>query len=201
MGRRWDRTILDTLSYGAFTRQMLILSQLRTGVTLAQLKAAPGVLPLSASCTAAGVASGAAVPASNLARDWAVATSRAEMLAAAAGLKLDDFAKITAYEFYGDFHRTVYAGELALRDMGPERVRQYKVLMAVVPANLAPIVHIGELPSDQNAVHVAFQNQFRQVFAILKGLGPAERPFHHRPERQEDRQCQPGWPAFQLIFN
>ena len=42
----------------------------------------------------------------------------ADKLAAAAGLKLDDFAQVSAYEFYGDFHRTVYAGELALRDMG-----------------------------------------------------------------------------------
>jgi len=208
VAKRWDRTILDTLSYGEFTRhyfgelsrlrfmdeywpcemkeaatslnarQMLILSQLQTSVTLAQLKDAPGVLPLTASCAAVGVATGTAVPASNLARDWAVATARAELLAAAAGLKLDDFAKITAYEFHGDFHRTVYAGELALRDMGQERVNQYKVLMAAFPANPAAIVRIGELPSDQNAVHVAFQNQFKQVFSILKGLGSAKPSDH-----------------------
>lgn len=78
------------------------------------------------------------------------------MLAVAAGLKRDDFAKITAYEFHGDFHRTVYAGELALRAVGLARVNQYKVLMAAFPANPAPVVRIGDLPSDQNAVHVAF---------------------------------------------
>lgn len=208
VAKRWDRSILDTRSYGEFTRQyfgelsrlrfmdeywpcemkeaamnlngrqMLILSQLQTGVTLAQLKDIPGVLPLTATCAATGVATGTPVPAARLTSDWAVATVRAEALANAAGLKLDDFAKLTAYEFYGDFHRTVYAGELALRDMGLARVNQYKVLMAAFPAAPAPIVRIGDKPSDQNAVHVAFQNQFRQVFAILKGLGSAKPSAH-----------------------
>src|SRR5690606_8949998 len=97
-------------------KQMLILSQLQTRVTLAQLKDAPGVVPLTAACAAAGTASGAPAPASALATDWLEATARADKLATAAGLRLDDFAAITAYDFYGDFHRTVYAGELALRD-------------------------------------------------------------------------------------
>jgi len=65
----------------------------------------------------------------------------------------------------------VYAGELALRDMGQERVNQYKVLMRAFPANPAPVVRIGDKVSDQNAVQVAYQNQFKQVFAIFKGLG------------------------------
>lgn len=206
--KRWNRAVLDTTSYGAFTRfyfgelarlrfmdeywpcemkeaamaldakQMLILSQLQTQVTLAQLAQAPGVVPISATCAAKGVASGTAVPASQLAADWAVATTKAAALATAAGLKLDDFAAISAYEFYGDFHRTVYAGELALRDMGAVRVSQYKLLMGAFPANPAAILQIGALPSDQNAVHVLFQNQFKQVFAIFKGLGSAKPSDH-----------------------
>jgi hypothetical protein len=155
-------------------KQMLVLSQLQTNVTLAQLKDNPGVLPLSANCAAAGVASGIPVAASQLTADWADATARAEKLASAAGLKLDDFAKITPYDFYGDFHRTVYAGELALRDMGTERVSQYKVLMAAFPATTTPVVLVGGKLSDQNAVHVPFQHQFKQVFSIFKGLGSAK---------------------------
>jgi len=206
--KRWDRAILDTRSYGEYTRyyfgelsrlrfmdeywpcemkeaamalnakQMLILSQLQSKVTLAQLKDAPDVLPLTASCAAAGTASGAAAAPSQLAADWADATARADKLAAAAGLKLDDFAKISAYEFYGDFHRTVYAGELALRDMGAERVSQYKVLMNAFPASPAAIVRIGDKISDQNPVQTAFQSQFKQVFAIFKGLGSAKPSDH-----------------------
>jgi hypothetical protein len=159
-------------------KQMLILSQLQSKVTLAQLKDAPNVLPLTASCAAAGTASGTGVAASQLAADWADATARADKLASAAGLKLDDFAKVSAYEFYGDFHRTVYAGELALRDMGAERVSQYKVLMAAFPASPATIVRVGDKISDQNPVQVAFQNQFKQVFAIFKGLGSAKPSDH-----------------------
>ncbi|WNG45923.1 metallophosphoesterase [Archangium minus] len=208
VAKRWNRAILDTKSYGEFTRyyfgelsrlrfmdeywpcemkeaaksldgkQMLILSQLQTQVTLAQLKDAPGIVPISATCAATGTATGSAVAASQLSADWAEATAKAEKLASAAGLKLDDFAKITAYDFYGDFHRTVYAGELALRDMGAERVSQYKVLMGAFPASPAEILKIGDKPSDQNAVHVLFQNQFKQVFAIFKGLGSAKPSDH-----------------------
>ena len=206
--KRWDRAILDTRSYGEFTRyyfgelsrlrfmdeywpcemkeaamglnakQMLILSQLQTKVTLAQLKDAPGIVPISAACAVKGTVAGTAVAASQLAADWIEATAKAEKLATAAGLKLDDFAKVSAYEFYGDFHRTVYAGELALRDMGAERVSQYKVLMAAFPASPAAIVRVGTSPSDQNPVHVMFQDQFKQVFAVFKGLGSAKPSDH-----------------------
>lgn len=208
VAKRWDRGILDSATYGDFTRtyfgelsrlrfmdeywpcemkeaamnlngkQMLILSQLQTRVTLAQLKDAPNVLPLSASCATAGAPAAGGAAASQLAADWQEATARADKLATAAGLKLDDFAKITAYDFYGDFHRTVYAGELALRDMGSQRVSQYKVLMAAFPANPAAVMRVGTALSDQNPVQVPFQNQFKQVFAIFKGLGSGKPSDH-----------------------
>jgi 3',5'-cyclic AMP phosphodiesterase CpdA len=201
ISKRWSKDILNTKSYGEFTRyyfgelsrlrfmdeywpcemkeaatmldakQMLILSQLQTQVTFAQLKDIPGVLPLSANCMSKATASGTPVPATQLSADWVVATAKATQLASAAGFKLDDFAKISAYEFYGDFHRTVYAGELALRDMGADRVKQYKVLMNAFPATPTVVSMLDGKPSDQNAVHVLFQNQFKQVFTILKGLG------------------------------
>jgi 3',5'-cyclic AMP phosphodiesterase CpdA len=208
VAKRWNRSILDSKSYGEFTRtyfgelsrlrfmsdywpcemkeaamaldlrQMLIMSQLQTKVTLAQLKDNPSVVPLTASCAAKGTASGDSVAASQLTADWAAATAKAEQVAAAANLKLADFAKVSAYEFYGDFHRTTYAGELALRDMGAERVAQYKVLMNAFPATPAAIVKIGDQLSDQNPVQVAFQAQFKQVFAILKGLGSGKPSDH-----------------------
>jgi hypothetical protein len=118
------------------------------------------------------------VAAGQLVADWADATAKAEQLASAGGLTLNSFARISAYDFYGDFHRTVYAGELALRDMGQERVNQYKVLMGAFPATPAPIAMSGSTLSDQNAVHVAFQNQFKQVFGIFRGLGSAKPSGH-----------------------
>jgi len=201
ISKRWSKDILNTKSYGEFTRyyfgelsrlrfmdeywpcemkeaasmldakQMLILSQLQTQVSFAQLKDVPGVLPLTANCMSKGSATGTPVPATQLSADWVTATAKATQLATAAGFKLDDFAKISAYEFYGDFHRTVYAGELALRDMGTDRVKQYKVLMNAFPSAPSSISLLDGKASDQNPVHVLFQNQFKQVFAIFKGLG------------------------------
>jgi hypothetical protein len=93
----------------------------------------------------------------------------------------------------------VYAGELALRDMGAERVAQYKVLMRAFPASPAAIVKVGDQLSDQNPVHVAFQSQFKQVFAIFKGLGWAsQRPLHHRPQGAKAEQRQQQRPELQL---
>jgi hypothetical protein len=138
----------------------------------------PGVVPLTAACTAVGTATGTAVAADTLAADWAQASSKARKLATDAGLDLDAMAAVTAYDFYGDFHRTVYAGELSLRDMGETRVKQYKLLMSAFPAAPAAIVKVGDKPSDQNAVQVLFQNQFKQVFSIFKGLGSGKPSDH-----------------------
>jgi hypothetical protein len=200
-GHLWKHEILDTRNYHDFTRfyfgelarlrflndywpctmkeaasnlnaaQMLILSQLQTRVTLAQLKDVPDVVPITASCATPGMPSGAGVDASQLRADWAQATQAAGQLAVAAGYTLDDFARISAYEFYGDFHRTVYAGALALRDMGKGRVKQYKVLMSAFPPEPTPILKVGGQPSDQNTVNTVFQFEFKQVFSIFKALG------------------------------
>jgi 3',5'-cyclic AMP phosphodiesterase CpdA len=208
VAKRWNRAVLDTQSYGEFTRyyfgelsrlrfmdeywpcemkeaatrlnlaQMLVLSQLQTTVTLAELKDQPGVLPLTAACAVAGTPPATASPAGQLAADWAQATSRARQLAAGAGLDFDALATVSAYDFHGDFHRTVYAGELALRDMGGTRVRQYKLLMSAFPAEPVAVQKVGEQLSDQNPVHVPFQHQFKQVFAVFKGLGSAKPSGH-----------------------
>ncbi len=168
--------------------QMLTLSQLQTAVTFAQLKESPDVLPLTAACMAAGGASASAPAApGQLAADWAVATGRARQLATAAGLDFDALAGVSAYDFYGDFHRTVYAGELALRGMGELRVRQYKLLMSAFPAEPAPLLRVGDQPSDQNPVQVPFQSQFKQVFAIFKGLGSAQPSDHFTVDLKQQR--------------
>jgi 3',5'-cyclic AMP phosphodiesterase CpdA len=208
IAKRWNHGVLDTTSYADFTRyyfgelsrlrfmdeywpcemkeaatslnlaQMLTMTQLQTAVTMAQLKDHAGVVPLTATCFATGTASGAAPAAGQLAADWATATTKARQLATAAGVDFDAMAKVTAYDFHGDFHRTVYAGELALRGMGEARVKQYKLLMSAFPAAPAAPVKIADKLSDQNAVQVAFQSQFKQVFGILKGLGSGKPSDH-----------------------
>ena len=207
--KRWDRDILDAPTFGEFTyryfgelvrlrlmndywpcemkeaamsldaSQMLVLSQLQTQVTLAQLQSHPSSdLPLSAvGCTAPGTPT-SSVAVEQLATDWAAATAKAEQLATAANLTLADFAQVSAYAFYGDFHRTVYAGELALGDMTATQISVYRVLMGAFPATPAPIVTVDGKPSDQNTANTLFQNQFKKVFAIFKGLASAK-PSNH----------------------
>jgi len=97
---------------------------------------------------------------------------------AAANLKLADFAKISAYEFYGDFHRTVYAGGLSLNDMGKQRVEQYRLLMSAFPALTSAPQKTGDKLADSTPVGQPFQYSFKQVFSILKGLGSGKPSDH-----------------------
>ncbi|ATQ86153.1 hypothetical protein KSH_09460 (plasmid) [Moraxella osloensis] len=84
---------------------------------------------------------------------------------------MDDLAKISPYDFYGDFHRTIYAGQLALQDIGDKRVKAYKLLMKSFPASpTTPLLAGGKLSTD-NPINVPFQYKFKHVFEILKGVG------------------------------
>jgi len=202
IAKRWDKSILGTKSYGDFTnqywgqlsmlrfmgdywpsdmkeaatkldgRQMLILSQLNSGYTVAQLKDVQDLLPLSSAGFVVDPAGQTPTTSAQFQADWAVATAKASQLAVAAGLTLDSFSQITPSQFCGDFHRVVYAGELALLDMGEARVKQYKVLMSAFPEAPAAVAKnsAGNL-LDSNPVNVPFQNEFKRVFSILKGLG------------------------------
>src|SRR5256885_16801268 len=99
---------------------MLTMAQLDTKVTYAQLAglAAQGVagpFKPSAGCLQGSPVAGNAA---QWAADWSVAENAARAKAQAAGVDFNALAKVSAYTFYGDFHRTVYAGGLSLNDMG-----------------------------------------------------------------------------------
>jgi len=153
-------------------KQMLILSQLNSAYTVAQLKDVQDLLPLTAAGFVVDPAGQTAVTSDQFRADWVAATAKATQLAASAGLSLDSFSQITPNQFCGDFHRVVYAGELALRDMGEARIKQYRVLMSAFPATPAVVAKdsAGNL-LDSNPVNVPFQNEFKRVFSILKELG------------------------------
>lgn len=152
--------------------QMLTMTQLSTQATYAQLADLQPTLALksSANCLATSTKTATVTP-QQFAQDWQNAQAKAAALAQAEGLTLDDLAKITPYDFYGDFHRTVYAGQLALSDIGAARVKAYKLLMKSFPANpVAPTLTDGKVSAD-NPINVPFQYKFKQVFSILKGVG------------------------------
>jgi len=178
MGEYWPcdmRDLAEQLNLG----QMLIMSQLKTQVTYAQIADIQDTLKFNvrSGCLAQSNKP-AAVSAATFASDWKQATQKADQLAKNAGLSLGDMEKVSAYDFYGDFHRTIYAGGLALNDMGGLRVKQYKLLMASFPANVnAPEIKDGKL-SDSNPVNLPFQYKFNNVFAVLKGVGSGKPSDH-----------------------
>ena len=159
--------------------QMLTMTQLSTQVTYAQLASLGSSAPLqpTVACLSSS-GSTDTVNASQFAADWAQAESKAKALATQKGVSFEAMAKVSAYTFYGDFHRTVYAGGLSLNDMGKERVQQYRLLMDAFPAHTtAPLMVSGKL-SDANPVHAPFQHQFKQVFSILRGVGSGKPSDH-----------------------
>lgn len=171
MGEYWPCDMRD-LAEQLNMAQMLTMTQLTTQATYAQLPALQSTLNFksSSNCLATGTQPATVTP-EQFAQDWKVAEAKATTLAQQAGLTMQDLAKITPYDFYGDFHRTIYAGQLALQDIGDKRVKAYKLLMNSFPASPStPIVVNSKLSAD-NLINVPFQYKFKQVFSILKGVG------------------------------
>lgn len=159
--------------------QMLTMSQLNTAVTYAQIGDIQNTLKLKVSEGCLAISQQTLTTSSTqFTTDWNIAKSKAEQLAKNASLNLSDMEKVSAYDFYGDFHRTIYAGGLALDDMGATRVKQYKLLMSSFPqSTTAPVLLEGKI-SDSNPIHVPFQYKFKQVFNILKGVGSGKPSDH-----------------------
>ncbi len=207
--KRWNKAILSTKNYREFTHfyfgqlsqlrfmneywpcdmrdlaeqlnlaQMLIMSQLNTAVSYAQVDEVQNILKLkvSAGCLAQSSQAPSA-SAAQFSADWSAAEAKAAQLAQNAGLSLSDMEKVSAYDFYGDFHRTIYAGGLALNDMGAIRVKQYKLLMASFPQSPVPPVLENGKVLDSNPLNVPFQYKFKQVFSVLKGVGSGKPSDH-----------------------
>lgn len=171
MGEYWPCDMRD-LAEQLNLAQMLTMTQLSTQATYAQLPQLQATLNLkpSTDCLAVGNQA-SSVSSAQFAQDWQQAEAKAEALAKADGLSLADLKQISAYDFDGDFHRTIYAGQLALQDIGEKRVKAYKLMMKSFPSNPAqPILVNGKVSAD-NAIQVPFQYKFKQVFSILKGVG------------------------------
>ncbi|WP_097202041.1 metallophosphoesterase family protein [Delftia acidovorans] len=161
-------------------QQMLTMAQLDTKVTYAQLAglAAQGVAVPFKPSTGCLQGSPVAGNAAQWASDWSVAENAARAKAQAAGVDFNALANVSAYTFYGDFHRTVYAGGLSLNDMGKQRVEQYRLLMSAFPALTSAPQKTGDKLADSTPVGQPFQYSFKQVFSILKGLGSGKPSDH-----------------------
>lgn len=93
--------------------QMLVISQLNSKTTLKDFS--PQVLQdLSQS------------------NEWQQARQQAKTVALAAGIKLEDLAKWTGFDLVLDFYRLQNAGELALPDIPPARLKEYGFFTATL---------------------------------------------------------------------
>lgn len=129
--------------------QMLILSLLDSTATLSQFS--PALLQqLSQSA------------------EWQLARQKAQNLALAAGLKLENLAQWTGFDLVLDFYRLQNAGQLALPDIPAQRLKEYSFFTAT----LQPVEQPAQksLPWTQWTLPYYCQHQFGALFQIINGF-------------------------------
>jgi len=162
------RELVKSPLYGA---NLLVLSQLQTAVTLKQLKNTANKGNMNNAffnCLADGGGDGTASPA--YASDYAKAEARARALAAANGMRLEDFNDWKALDLAGDFVRLANAGDLAFSDIPAARAKQYKLLAQALQQTHANLLMDGDKVSDSNTQADLFQARFKPLMAILLKL-------------------------------
>lgn len=162
-------------------RDMMILSQLDTRVTLAQLQQNPNLSPVTTlgGCTEVSAGSVPSVPAASITADWNTAQNKAEALARANGMTLESLKSWTGFDLATDFYRLANAGDLALDDISEERIRQYKLLTQALSVSSATVSFSNKKVLDENTVAQVFQNRFGALFKILSKLGTTLPPSDH----------------------
>ena len=150
---------------------LLVLSQLRTSVTLGELQNTGDraqLTPEFFNCLYVAGGPTASNPA--FAGDMADATTRAQALAQANGMQLTDFAKWKALDMAGDFVRLANAGDLAYADIPAQRANQYKLLAQALSQTNASMQMNGDRVSDANTPADMFKARFKPLMAIMLKL-------------------------------
>jgi len=150
---------------------MLVLSQLRTTVTLAELKNTGDhnkLTPEFFNCLYTAGGPNASNPA--YAADLADAQNRAQALVQAHGMQLADFAKWQALDLAGDFVRLANAGDLAYADIPAQRASQYKLLAQALSQTNAGLQLNGDRVSDANTLADMYKARFKPLMAIMLKL-------------------------------
>lgn len=162
-------------------RDMMILSQLDTQVTLAQLQQNPSLAPVTALGNCTEVSSGPApsTPAASITADWNNAQNKAEALVRTNDMTLEQLKSWTGFDLATDFYRLANAGDLALDDITEERIRQYKLLTRSLSESQASVSFSNKKVLDDNTVAQVFQNRFGALFNILNKLGTTLPPSDH----------------------
>ncbi len=162
------RELVKSPLYGA---DLLVLSQLKTQVTLKQLaNTGNHGLFSNAFFSCLSDAGGDGSASAQYAKDYAAAETKARALANAAGLRLEDFNQWKALDLAGDFVRLANAGDLAFTDIPVERAKQYKVIAEALEGTNATLKFNGDQVRNDNEVGALFQARFKPLMAILLKL-------------------------------
>lgn len=163
------RELVKSPLYGS---DLLVLSQLQTKVTLKQLGNTGNHGLLSNAffaCLGEAGGDGSAQTAYSL--DYAAAEGKARALAAANGMRLEDFNQWKAIDLAGDFVRLANAGDLAFADIPADRARQYKLIaQALAGTNATLALNGSQQVMNDNVVNAVFQARFKPLMDILLKL-------------------------------
>lgn len=141
----WPATLREAL-LALDGRQLLVLSQLHSPQALTQL------LP--------------ELPTLQQSPNWQQAATKADALITAAGFDAEAFASWTGFDLALDFYRLRNAGSLALQDISPLRLAQYRLLTRLLAAKA------------ENATGDSFARQFGAVFQLLQAFRQGESDMH-----------------------
>ncbi|WP_328797001.1 metallophosphoesterase [Luteimonas deserti] len=167
---------------------LLVLAQLQSTVTLADLAVAPAprLSPAFFACFADADPSTRAASTA-LAGDLAAARERARRHARTHGVALDDLGSWQAFDLAVDLVRLANAGDLASDDIGPERTAHYALLAAALaPAQDTLASGGGRLPGDV-AMGRYIRARLKPLLAIQQRLAAGTPTRHVRLDLERDR--------------
>ncbi|MDV5168132.1 metallophosphoesterase [Photobacterium rosenbergii] len=164
----WPQDIKNML-FNMDGKQMLILSQLETDITVCQLKEALGLPCVKTD----GAGAEGQDDLNDFIQDWSLGKEKAEELANQHGMALIDFAEWDGEELAIDFYRLRNADELAFRDIEPSRLPQYKLLSEEL-YDMESEIHFGEDYSVSTPVGDVFKVRFGTLFYILDRFATGE---------------------------
>ena len=205
--RLWDESILNVKNYHEFTSQhiseltrlrflpgdwpcdlremlysmngkdMLVLSQLETDITLETLKQAYTGSASSDVCEFMASHRGTAEIPAELLPAWEKAETKAAAMALAAGFTLNAMTQWNGFNLASDFYRLRSADEMAMDDIHSEHIPQY-VLLAKSLAENSEHIHLRENSAEDRVVGDLFKTRFGSLFNIMAKFASGE-PSRH----------------------
>lgn len=104
---------------------------------------------------------------------WEQATQKAKSLAHNSGFSLTELSDWDGADLSTDFYRIRNAGDLALKDISSDRMRQYS-LLADAYSSANPIGQLQQLPTTKNLTHRQKLAAVFEVMALFKNRLPSD---------------------------